>query len=146
MRHLCCALLSFATVTTTLAAEVYRSVDENGVVVYSDRPEPDSERIYVATTRPATTSRSLPRATEEPAEPDAAPRVDGGEIPREPSAEERAMERERNCTVARERAERYRVSRRLYRNLPDGEREYLSDDEIDQARSRADADVARWCD
>jgi len=144
VRYLCCALLSFATVTTALAAEVYRSVDENGIVVYSDRPEPDAERVFVATTRPATTPRSVPRAADSAAA-DAPPRVDGGEIAQEPSAEERALERERNCTVARERAERYRVSRRLYRNLSDGEREYLSDDEIDQARSSADADVARWC-
>lgn len=142
MRQTCCALLFFAALSA-LGAEVYRSVDENGVVRYSDRPDSDSELVYVATLRGSTT-RSAPsqRASEPETEQ---PPVTGGEIVEGPSAAERAEEKRRNCEIARERVARYRESRRLFRELPDGEREYLSDSEIVEARSSADADVGRWC-
>ena len=61
-------------------------------------------------------------------------------------AERQAQRRAENCEIARDRAQRFAVSHRIYRTLPDGEREYLSSEEIDEARARADADVQEWCD
>lgn len=144
MRRLSCALLFFAA-ASSLAAEVYRSVDENGVVVYSDRPDREgTERVFVATTRPPTPT-PRPAASASKDEPSSDPEAIGAETRLEPSAQEVAEERRKNCEIARERAERYRASRRLYRNTSDGEREYLSDAEIDEARASANADVERWC-
>jgi hypothetical protein len=57
-----------------------------------------------------------------------------------------AERRVKNCEIAQDRVERYEISHRLYRTTPDGEREYLSDAEIDEARTRAQADVQEWCD
>jgi hypothetical protein len=68
-----------------------------------------------------------------------------GELAWARAPEEIAAERARNCALAQERAERYRISRRLYRSLPNGEREYLSDAELDEARAKAEADVGNWC-
>jgi hypothetical protein len=61
-------------------------------------------------------------------------------------AARKAERRAENCAIARGRVERYSISHRLYRSLPDGEREYLSDAEIDEARARAEADTKEWCD
>jgi hypothetical protein len=141
------ALVAFPVI----GAEVYRSVDANGNVVYSDRPEGDeTQLVHIAT--PGAAARPAARATvgasdvaSSAASTAPAPEVSGGEIREEPTAEELAAERERNCALSKERAERYRISHRLYRNLPNGEREYLSDDEIDDARAKAEADVANWC-
>jgi hypothetical protein len=146
VRGISCVILCIAA-CSALGAEVYRSIDENGIVVYSDRPEGDNtERVFVATRRgtppPAPASR---RSQTAPADEAAAPEVLNGEIPRGPSEAEMAAERAEKCTIARERSERYRISHRLFRNLPNGEREYLSDAEIDQARAKAEADVANWC-
>lgn len=140
------AILAFPA----LGADVYRSIDANGNVVYSDRPENDeTQLIHVATSAPAASASRAGGATAssagEPAAATAPPEVSGGEIREEPSPEELAAERERNCELSRERAERYRISHRLYRTLPNGEREYLSDAEIDDARAKAEADVANWC-
>lgn len=150
MQRLLCLTLCLVS-TLTLAAEVYRSVDANGVVTYSDRPEGEAvERVFVATQRPAArTAPSPSRSAQDAAAEEARQRELlglGGEIRQEPSAEEAAAQRAKNCTVARERAERYRVSHRLFRELPNGEREYLSDAELDEARASAEADVANWCD
>jgi hypothetical protein len=38
------------------------------------------------------------------------------------------------------------TSRRLYREGEDGERDYLSDDELDNARAEAEKSVNEWCD
>lgn len=146
MRLLCCVML-FLSASSVLAADVYRSVDENGNVIYSDRPENEgAELVFVASRTPAARP-SAPAARGGRANEDAdeAPEVSGGEILQEPSAAEREAERARNCTIARERAERYAVSHRLFRTLPNGEREYLSDTDIDTARAQAQADVSNWC-
>ena len=130
-----------------LATEVYRSVDENGHVVYSDRPGELTERVVVrpvVDTFAASSARESGddnRAQATAADPSLAG-VNSGET----ASQDDAAERARNCEVARERAETYSMSRRLFRTLPDGEREYLSDAEIEDARTRAQSDVANWCD
>jgi hypothetical protein len=137
-----------ATVAIPLAAaEVYRSLDAEGNVAYSDRPEgTNPERVFIATQRPASSPRpaARPAAAATPAAAQQ-PEVLGGEVRVERPPQEIEAERQRNCAVARDRAERYKVSQRLYRTLPNGEREYLSDAELDEARAKADADVANWC-
>lgn len=141
-------LLLMCPAVAVWAAEVYRSVDAEGNVTYSDRPSAESaESIFIATRRPSAVPTSTPaRQTA----PDPAPTADeAGEVQRErrePTPEERAEDRARNCAIARERAERYAISHRLYRETPDGEREYLSDAELTEARAQATADVQEWCD
>ena len=143
MRAICLITLVFLAATTLHGAEVFRYVDEDGNVAYSDRPVGQNAETIVVTTnapivppQPAAPAQPATAAPEETAEPER----------REPTPEERAADRAANCTIARERNERYAISRRLFRQLPDGEREYLSDAEIDEARARAAADVEEWCD
>ncbi len=126
------------------ATEVYRSIDENGLIVYSDRPSDLAERVDVRPVVDRFSVSSRRDAASEPALPDtvmaAAQNADAT------TPDEAAAQRARNCQLARERAETYSVSRRLFRTLPDGERQYLSDAEIEEARARAQSDVANWCD
>ncbi len=134
-------------VTTLGAQEVYRSFDAEGNVVYSDRPHgADAEAVRVLTASPARAATATP--AQAPAEPPPGQQSEalGGEMTREPTTEELRELRARNCTVANERLENYTLSHRLYRTLPDGERQYLSSEEIDEARTRAAADVDTWCD
>lgn len=129
------------------AAEVYMAVAPDGTVIYSDRPfAPDARPVGVDVTRASSSaanaamgrpsSASSPDSSS-PSRADAEPQ---GDEPRT-SAEQR----ERNCEIARERVTRYSGARRLFRELPDGEREYLEDDEIDEVRAKAQADVEAWC-
>ena len=144
-------LAATAALSATAAgqvAEVYRSVDAQGNVSYSDRPvDGSSEVVLIATPRPATPP---PARTPAPSPTPATPA--GGEPtpaaaaePPPPTPDELAAQRTANCQTARERNDRYLASRRLFRALPDGEREYLSDAEIDAARAAAVADVEKWC-
>lgn len=125
------------------AAEVYRTIDAQGNVIYSDRPG-DERAVKVviaatAATAPVTVVRQS-RATEPvAAEPDDATIA----------AAERAQltqDRAANCVTARQRSESYDTSHRLYRVAEDGERVYYNDAETAQARVDAQAAIARWCD
>jgi hypothetical protein len=127
------------------AADVYRSVDAQGNVVYSDRPgDAASVKVAIRTLTPAP-GQPAPAPAPEPAAAPAEAAPDQAAI----EAAERAQlaeDRAANCAIATERNERYQTSRRLYRVDAAGERVYLDDDALTQARADAAADVTRWCD
>jgi Domain of unknown function (DUF4124) len=140
----CLVLLAFPL----WGGEVYRSVDANGNVRYSDRPEgANAERVQIVVARPPAPPPTAPPAAQPESSPAAAQGGQEAATPatREPTPAEKAEERKRNCSIATERLEQYQVSHRLYRSLPDGGREYLTDEEIDEARSKAAAEVDKWC-
>lgn len=143
MRLIVCLTLA-AAATSVSAVEVYRSVAPDGTVIYSDRPAgTDSESVSITTARAAVPSAPSPSRSSRQDDDADAP-SDAADEP--PSAAETAEIRARNCEVARARAQNYNNAHRLYRTLPNGEREYLSDAEIDEARAQAAADVENWCD
>ena len=147
MRAISIVSISLLAATIACGAEVYRSVDANGNVSYSDRPVGENpEAVVIATRTPVLPPPSATPSQQNQAATGAAPDETVQRERREPTPEERAEDRAANCEIARERLERYTISRRLYRSLPDGEREYLSDAEIDEERAGAAADVEEWCD
>jgi hypothetical protein len=130
------------------AATVYRSVDDKGTVRYTDRPDGENvERVFIRTQRgntPAAASRPSVAAQNAASNPqsEAEPGLEGEQGP---SEEEIQAQREGNCKIAKERLELYVTSRRLYKEMPDGERDYLDDDQLTQAREKAAEDVQKWC-
>lgn len=134
--------------TTAYAADVYKSTAPDGTVIYSDRPEgADSQYVYSATPRAPRTQPGAPTAgrsgTQSASAPQAPdiPTLSGG-----PSSAQLKAERQKNCEIARETQQRYTLSRRLFRTNAVGEREYLDDAAVAEARAKAAADVKDWCD
>jgi hypothetical protein len=144
------ALLLTLVATAALGAEVYRSTDANGTVSYSDRPQNDrAQAVFVATPRagtPATApiQRPKPAAGSSSAQTETQPGSNAA-AKKQPTPAEQAAEKEKNCATARERQQKYAESHRLYRTSPSGEREYLSANEIDEAKAKAAAEVDTWC-
>jgi len=130
-----------------LAAEVYVSVGADGQVIYSDRPTgTEAEEVLEIRSGPraAATQPVRSAAAAEPAEA-AAPASDAplvAEVRREATPEERAA----NCAIVRQRSDSYSAAYRIYRDEPNGERHYLTAEEIDEARAAVAAEVAEWCD
>jgi Domain of unknown function (DUF4124) len=128
------------------AGEIYRSVDDHGIVVYSDRPSKDAEEITVNI--PGVTSSAAarqPAKAADAAKDEAPDPTLVAQIPRESTPEEIAADRTKNCDYARQMQTTFSQSHRLYRNGPNGEHEYLSDAEISEQRAKADSEVAKWC-
>jgi hypothetical protein len=142
------AALLFAVVGTgAQGADVYRSVAPDGTVSYSDRPQ-GTDSQFVLATRPTTAraaanapaSAGAGDAAQTPPEAPATPT-----LPEGPSSAELREQRQKNCATARERLDRYALARRLFRTNDAGEREYLDDTAVAEARTKAAADVQDWC-
>ena len=118
----------------------------DGSVIYSDRPEgADSQVVSSAT--PRAPRAAAAEAAARPANGAAPPQAPATPtLPAGPTAAQIRAERQKNCDTARETEQRYTVSRRLYRTNADGEKYYLDDAAVAEARAKAAADVKDWCD
>jgi hypothetical protein len=145
MRFLLLALAAALVTMPAAASDVFRTVDERGVVIYSDRPlSAASQRVNVDSqpTDPERVAAELDRLQR----PDASGQV-GADLSGQVGAdlEEQRRMRDEACRQAREMAETYERAPRLYENLPDGGRRFLSDEEIVSARQQARQAVADFC-
>jgi hypothetical protein len=125
---------------------VYKWIDVEGRIHYSDRPPPpDGKLISVETTAYARAHLGLierpsapppgpaPNAAKQPA---AGPGANSPELKRAVE-EDVATARAEQCKQAKDTYQRYIQSRRLIRKGPDGEQIYLSDAEMDTERVNA---------
>lgn len=130
-------------------ADVYRTRAADGTITYSDRPDGNNSEFVVVNTPRAGTPATPPTAQQRSRTGNAAGPVEAPAAPAPleagPTAAQLRAERQKNCDTARERLERFTISRRLYRTNDAGEREYLNDAETAEARSKAQADVNEWC-
>ncbi len=135
---------------TATAGTVFHSVDENGLVIYSDQPAPNGQNEEVPIRIVRSNKAAIKADKVEDAELAAAVKIHK-ELDTEARDERQtlqtaALERKAtNRATAKQTQEKYNNNRRLYKQLPNGEREYLSDDELDAARAGAVRSVARWC-
>jgi hypothetical protein len=136
--------------TAADGADVYRSTGPDGTVSFSDRPQGENAQYITSTTPVAARPAANAPGGRGPAPANAAqgpPQAPGDPtLPEGPSSDELRAQRAKNCEIARERMERYTLSRRLFRTNAAGEREYLDDSAVADARAKAAADVQDWCD
>ena len=143
------ACMSMAA-TVVMAETVYHSVDEDGVPIYSDRPGNDGYEDTIELGITATDYDAVERERKAAAELASAARIREG-YEAEDAAEAAqtqatvAEQRAANCAAAKQREEKYNTNRKLYKPLPNGEREYLSADELDAARAEAARTAEEWC-
>lgn len=144
------ALVLACTNATAQEFSVYKWVDEDGVPHYTDRP-PSSAEVTRTGVRSRRTDPDAVMARAEQRSATTATQNEARQETRaanEEAAAEQAKtesERQEECAKARERARTYNTARRLYRPLPDGNREYLTDQELSEARASADEAVSTWC-
>jgi hypothetical protein len=137
-RVLMCAVL--LTWSTLACAVVYKWVDAQGKVQYGDRP-PDGVHAEVVellgvnnhaaavnpTAGKATTTASAPGETRKAVDSDV------------------AQARQKQCADAQERYKHLIEGRHLYKTGDNGERQYLSSEEIDSERLNTKRDVDELC-
>ena len=147
-------LLGFAVIALTLsggavANEIYKLTDEEGNVHYRDRPTgaPSEVRLgisYNRTDKGVVQQQQVARVETQAARQEQRNAAD--EADRVAAAEAAAEAgRQKQCDSYRASLERYAQSRRLYREGADGERTYLDEDEMTQARKRLEDHIAKNC-
>jgi hypothetical protein len=131
-----------------VAGEIYKWTDDNGGVHYEDRPTGDTEIVRLDV-RSKNTDNSVVQARldEDRKARDAARQV-ASEAPPEMSKEEIRAEqkkRQEQCQMYRDRLDSFLRSQRLYQEDASGERQYLSEDEIMQARAKVEGQIQEFC-
>jgi len=147
MRHTAAIVLIMSLPFAAAMADVYRSVDAQGHVQYSDTPTPGAELIHMqkqgipgGTSTPSNTSTAKPQSSlvstaQALAKSDAKVADELGQ-----QAAQRAVQQDLEQTRAdqcKKATDDYQASlaaRRIYRTGPNGERDYLTDDEAEQQR------------
>jgi hypothetical protein len=155
MKHaavaICILFIGTMPVMSADDVSVYRWVDANGVPQYTDRPPNLAEASETGIRSRRTDPAALQARLDSRAELNEARNSQQAETDAEnaASAERREVtleQRSSNCQKARDRLKTYETAHRLYRPLPSGERDYLSDGELDSARNEARQAVSEWCD
>ena len=137
-------VLALACAVAPLAvADLYKYVDKDGKTVYSDQPPPgvDSKQLHInsgSSSSPAKSAverdKDLQKGREEAR--DKAKKAD--------TEAQNAKVAEQRCAQAQADYKTYQDGGKLFKYNKDGEREYLSDEEIEAKRvsSKADMDAA----
>jgi hypothetical protein len=139
-RVIFCAVLM---VWSTLAsAVVYKWVDAQGKTQYGDRP-PDGVHAEVV--------EGLGRDSRPASSPPPAAKAPTASAPTAPADVKKAVQadvsstREKQCTDAQERYKKLIEGRHIYKTGDNGERVYLSSQEIDEERVNAKKDIDDVC-
>jgi len=138
LRLVAITALVLAGVSPLARADVFRWVDKDGVVHYSDEWVPGSVVIKtVAKPHPETASSapSRPAATRSYAEQENAQAVQ----------QDKARAQDAQCKLAKDRYMKAISSRQFYKENKDGERELVPDTDADAYREQARKDVQSAC-
>lgn len=140
--------LVLAGAATLALADVYRSVDPDGRVHYSDRWVPGSELVHVDKHHP-TDEAAAARVSGEQARLQAS--NDRIAAEQKQAATERAVQqdvqqaRATQCKDAKDRYQKAIQARRVFKTLPDGQKVFLSEQEAEQHRVKAREDMDLVC-
>ena len=130
-----------------LSGEIYKWTDEDGNVHYEDRPTSAQVELIAFsnnTDNSAVRASIDARRANEVARADARSKRD--EDAQAAADEQLAVaERAEKCHESRTRMEAYLTARRLYKEGDAGERVYLDDSQIMDARSEAQEDIQKYC-
>jgi FtsP/CotA-like multicopper oxidase with cupredoxin domain len=136
-------------VATAQAADVYKYKDEQGNVLYTDKPRTlPAERLDVKSQKTDTVALQARQDAE-------LKRMQEADQTRQQANTQRSDEQQTSqltakdkaerCAKARERYDRYMNSQKLYETLPNNERRYLSSEELNAARASAKASMDVMC-
>ena len=132
--------LVLAGACTLARADVFRWVDADGVVHYSDEWVPGSVVVKTTKPHPENASPSGLAAANNRANDQVADQANAHAV-----QQDVAKARDAQCRWAKDRYMKAISSRRVYKESKDGERQYMSDTDADAYRAQARKDVEQAC-
>ena len=157
MRHSTVVAVIAGVITSGLlcgaaaAGDVYKYTDERGNTMYTDRPMPGAVKVSSGAQRPAEASQRSYSAQQTASNQQliaSNQRIAQGQSDQRAAAtvaKDMEASRAERCKKARAAYDTSLNSRRLYREQPGGQREYLSDAEIAAMRVEAAKAVEAIC-
>lgn len=149
-------LLVLGTLAMPALAAVYKWVDPQGIVHYSDLPPPPEGKLLSVDTSaqhaqqraPEPSPRiSAPAPSGAPSAPNAGPGITPAAAAKLKQSVDSDVSNARadQCKQAQDKYQNYIHSRRLYKEGPNKERIYLSDQELETERLNAKHEVDELC-
>lgn len=152
------AMIALGSLALPAAAAVYKWVDPQGRIHYSDRPPPPEGKLlsvdmsaqHARGDRPPEAARPAAQATTAGSVPPAPP-LGPAATPEAAARLKQTVDSDvstaqaEQCKQAQERYQSYVHSRRLYKEGPNKERIYLSDQELETERLQAKHDADEAC-
>ena len=134
------------------SAVVYKWTDAQGKLQYGDRP-PDgvhAEVVQLLGTHASTSASTARNVSTTPAQAPPAARVAANPTAKDAQDKQAvdqdvASTRDKQCSEAQDRYKKLIEGRRLYKAGPDGERQFMTSEEIDTERLNAKRDIDNIC-
>ena len=145
-----CLAAALALIAAPALADVYKWMDAQGRVHYTDRPPPTDGKLVSVETGGGTRGQHAspaPAAAPAPANAPQLPPPSPAEAARLRKTVDAdvAGARAEQCKAAQEHYQKYVTSRKIFREGANKERVYLSDAEADAERVNARRDVEELC-
>lgn len=152
-------LAMFVANVAPVHAEIYKWVDKDGTVRYSDTPPPNGVKS-VTTIKKKSSPTSVPPTinpvgngaqansqVSESTEDLAKKKREIEEIEKKNKAEKEAQARQKqlNCAAAKANFQSYNQGGRIYKNDANGERVYLGDQELADGAAQAKREINEYC-
>lgn len=159
MKKIMISLLVASLLPLLAQADLYKWKDKTGRVNYTDTPPPayvkvDNIKAKAAVTNSSTAVKSLDKDGKEiikeadnKLDQDAAKRQQGAEEQKKVDAKkaEEQKAKELNCLTARQNLASLTNGGRIYKTKDNGEREYMSNQDINQGKQSAQQEVNKFC-
>lgn len=146
------ATLILALLSLTVGAQVYRWVDKDGKVQYSDQPPPpgagkaEATRINSSSPSPAASSSAPAKPADKAAEKGKdASKVTDASKSNDAEKARQAKERDEYCVELRSTLRTLEDGGRITKNSPTGDRALMTDDEIAAETQRVKGLIAERC-
>ncbi|MEO0574666.1 MAG: DUF4124 domain-containing protein [Pseudomonadota bacterium] len=145
-------LASIAAFSASADAQIYKWVDDDGVVHYADQPQSDKAVATDIKTERTNQSRAAANlsasiALNEQQTQQFYANRNGEETPADEAPDEtEELVRKASCAAARKKMNQFTQARRLYKLDGDGAKAYLTEDETLAARADVQAKIAEFCD
>ncbi len=139
------SFLLLATATPSHAEEIYKSVDAQGHVVYSDRPNTEGARKTEVTVQQADPNEAARLAKERMLLKDEEDQRKKRELSDSKAKAQQDAKKKEQCRSAREHYNFLKDARRLFTPGSEGEREYYTDAQMDAMREEARRTMVAAC-
>jgi erythromycin esterase-like protein len=131
------------------AGDVYVTKDAQGHAIYTDTPQTlPAQKVTVlgqGTSQAAAAQQSSSEMAQYKKQDQAFEKAEAQQAQAAQAAESSAADRVKRCADARQQYQSVMSSRRLYEEGPDGERNYLTSEQIDKARADAKQVMDQFC-
>ncbi len=137
---------AFALSSQSMGAGIYKWVDEQGNVQYTQTPPPDKPATRFETRpEPVDTKGALEKLKQQKEKSDGFFKERDKQVKEQEKSEQEAAQRSENCTRARENLKQLETTNRLFRKNEEGDRVKMTEEDRQAGTATAKSQIEEFC-